>query len=117
MALLNKMAYTVEKDKLVYDAKHPIDATAVQVTVGVDADGILRRGQLLDCENGVYSIHSEGGMPSAIIAEDTEYASEDMEIIVPVYISGTFRASEVITEPEITVTDIENLRSKGIYLK
>lgn len=50
MALLNKMAYTVEKDKLVYDAKHPIDATAVQVTVGVDADGILRRGQLLDCE-------------------------------------------------------------------
>ncbi len=117
MALLNKMAYTVEKDKLVYDAKHPIDATVVQVTVGTDADGMLKRGQLLDCENGVYSIHSEGGMPSAIIAEDTEYASEDMEIIVPVYISGTFRTSEVITEPEITVTDIENLRSKGIYLK
>lgn len=119
MTLLNKMAYIVEKDRLIYDAKHPIDAMAMQVVIGADTDGMLKRGQLLDCKNGAYSIHSEEGMSSAIVAEDIEYTSEDTEIMVPVYISGTFRASEVIAESEmeITAVDIENLRSRGIYLK
>lgn len=117
MTLLNKMAYTVEKDRLVCDGKHPIDATAVQVTVESDTDGVLKRGQLLDFENEVYSIHAEGGTPSVIVAEDAEYASDDAEVTAAVYVSGTFRAGEIISEPEITVADIENLRSRGIYLK
>lgn len=118
MALLNDMAYTVEKDRLVYDAKHPIDATAVQVSVESDADGgVLKRGQLLDFENEVYSIHADGGTPSAIVAEGAEYTSDDTEVTAAVYISGTFRASEIISESEITAADIENLRSRGIYLK
>lgn len=117
MALLNKMAYTVEKDRLVYDGKHPIDATAVQVTVESDTGGAVKRGQLLDFENEVYSIHTEGGTPSAIVAEDAEYVSDDTEITVAVYTSGTFRASEIISGSEITVSDAENLRSRGIYLK
>ena len=117
MSLLNKQAYTVIKDKLIYDAKHPIDATAVQVSVSTDTNGILKRGQILDCAGGVYSIHEEDGEASVIVAEDTGYASDDTEIRVPVYISGSFRASEVITDTEITSADIETLRARGIYLK
>lgn len=117
VSVLNNLAYTVEKDRLVYDAKHPIDATAVEVMVESGADGILKRGQLLDFGDNAYSIHSDGGVPSAIVARDAAYTSDDTEVVVAVYTSGTFRASEVIAEPEISMTDIEGLRSKGIYLK
>lgn len=117
MSLLNKQAYVMEKDKLVYDARHPIDAAAVQVTVTSDEGGEVKRGQLLDYSDGEYSIHSEGGEASVIVAEDTSYESDDSEITVAVYISGTFRTSEVIADPDITDADIETLRGKGIYLK
>lgn len=117
MSLLNNLAYTVEKDRLVYDAKHPIDATAVQVMVESSTGGILKRGQLLDFDNNVYSIHSAEGAPSAIVARDATYTSDDTEVVAAVYTSGTFRASKVISEPEITMADTEGLKSKGIYLK
>lgn len=117
MSLLNRPAYAVEKDKLIYDAKHPIDAGTVQLTIIADTNGVIRRGQLLDCADGVYSIHAAGGEASVIVAEDTSYASDDTEITVVVYSSGTFRASEIIADPEIEAADVETLRGKGIYLK
>lgn len=117
MSLLNKQAYVVEKDRLVYDAKHPIDVTNVPVAVAPSDEGEIKRGQVIDCTNGVYGIHSESGDPSAIVAETTGYAADDTEIIVTVYTSGTFRACEVIANPELTTADIEALRGRGIYLK
>lgn len=117
MSLLNKEAYFVDKDKLVYDARHPIDAAAVRVKITADDSGEIERGQVLDCADGVYSVHADGGSVSAIVAEDTSYVSSDTEITVAAYISGTFRASEVIAEPELTDGDIEAFRGKGIYLK
>lgn len=117
MALLNKQAYSVKKDSLIYDAKHPLDASAVQVTVTADTEGMIKRGQLLDSTDGVYSIHAEGGETAAIVAEDASYASDDTEITVIAYVSGSFRASEIIADPEIEAKDIEILREKGIYLK
>lgn len=118
MSLLNKQAYTVEKDKLIYDASHPIDGTTVQVTITADTAGTLKRGHILDyADDGVYSIHTADGNASVIVAEDTDYASDDTAIIVPVYISGSFRASEVSAVQDITATDIEALRCRGIYLK
>lgn len=117
MSLFNNLAYTIEKDRLVYDSKHPIDAIAVPVVTESGIDGAFKRGQLLDFDNDVYSIHAESGTPSAIVARDAIYTSDDTEVVVAVYTSGTFRASEVISEPAITIADIEGLRSKGIYLK
>ena len=117
MSLLNKEAYVVEKDKLVYDAKHPIDAAAVRVKITAGESGVIRRGQVLDCAGGVNSVHAADGSVSAIAAEDTSYVTGDTEITVAAYISGTFRASEVIAEPELTDGDIEAFRGKGIYLK
>lgn len=117
MSLLNKLAYTMEKDKLIYDAKHPIDVITVPLTITADTDGVIRRGQLVDCADGAYSVHAAGGEASAIVAEDTSYAADDTEITTVVYISGSFRASEVVADPEIDVADIETLRDKGIYLK
>ena len=117
MALLNKKAYAVEKDRLVYDAKHPIDASAIQVKITADKEGVIKRGQVLDFAGGDYSVHAADGEVSVIVAEDAEYAADDTEITVAVYITGTFRASEVISEPELTAGDIEVFRGKGIYLK
>lgn len=117
MSLLNKTAYAVEKDKLIYDAKHPIDAKMIQLTITSDKDGIVKRGQVVDCASGAYSIHAMSGEVSAIVAEDTSYAADDTEIAVPVYISGTFRMSEVIANPELTEADLETFRTKGIILK
>jgi hypothetical protein len=115
MALLNREAYTVEKDKLVYDGKHPFDVANVPVKVTADTTGTIQRGEVLDYADGAYSAHAEGGTPSAIVAETTEYAADDTEIVVTVYTSGTFRTSEVT--PELTTADVEALRGKGIYLK
>lgn len=117
MALLNRQAYAVEKDRLVYDAKHPTDASAVRVKIRADADGVIRRGQILDCAAGEYSIHAADGAASAIVAEDTGYTADDTEITVVVYISGSFRASEVVSDLELADSDIESLRGNGIYLK
>lgn len=117
MALLSRQAYEVEKDKLVYDAKHPIDTKVVQVSITANEAGIIKRGQVIDCADGVYSIHAAAGEVSVIAEEDTSYAADDTEIAVPVYITGSFRASEVIVAPELTAADIETFRSKGIILK
>ena len=117
MSLLSRQAYAMEKDRLVYDTKHPIDASAVRVTVPAGTCGVIRRGQVLDCTDGVYSVHAEGGAASAIAAEDTEYALDETEVTVVSYISGSFRAGEVIADPELTDGDTEVLRGKGIYLK
>ena len=117
MDLLNRQAYAMEKDRLVYDAKHPIDASAVRVKISAAEDGVIRRGQILDCAAGEYSVHAAGGTASAIVAEDTLYLAEDNEITVVVYVSGSFRASEVVSDPELKESDIESLRVNGIYLK
>lgn len=117
MSLLNRPAYEVEKDNLVYDAKHPVDVKVVQVKVTADEAGVIKRGQVIDSEAGEYSIHAASGEPCMIAEEDTSYAADDTEVAVLVYISGTFRASEVIANPELTDADIETLRIKNIILK
>lgn len=117
MGLLNKQVYTMERDKLIYDATHPIDAGVVQVSITPEEEGVIERGTVIDCTNGIYKVHEAGGEVSVIVAEDTDYAADDTEIVVQVYISGTFRASEVKTDEELTEADLETFRSKGIYLK
>lgn len=117
MSILNKQAYVVEKDKLVYDSKHPIDVANIPVTITPSDAGEIKRGQILDCKDGEYSLHAEDGEPSAIVAETTSYAADDTTVVVTAYISGSFRASEIVANPELTAADTEALRGKGIYLK
>ena len=114
--MLNREAYTMEKDKLVYDLSHPRDAKNVSITAP-EGGGIIKRGQVIDYKDGRYAIHSSGGVAAAIIAEDTPYEDGDTEITAAVYISGTFRKSACVSGIELETSDIENLRSKGIYLK
>ena len=114
--MLNREAYTMEKDKLVYDLSHPRDAKNVSITAP-EGEGIIKRGQVIDYKDGQYAVHASGGVAVAIIAEDTPYEDGDTEITAAVYISGTFRKSACISSVELETSDIENLRSKGIYLK
>ena len=119
MSILNSPAYTVGKDKLIYDGTYPIDGNAIVLTITADADGVIKRGNVIDFDKDSeeYSLHKEGGVPSCIVADDTEYSAEDTAVVVPSYISGTFRASEVIADPELNEADVETLRSVGIHLK
>lgn len=114
--ILNREVYSMEKDKLVYDLSHPRDAKNVSVTAP-EGEGIIKRGQVIDYKDGQYALHVSGGVAVAIVAEDTPYADGDTEITAAVYISGTFRSSACISDTELATADIENLRSKGIYLK
>lgn len=116
MTMLNKMAYVVEKDKLIYDFSHPLDGMNFTVKIEADTNGVIQRGELLDiAEDGTYTVHKEAGVPCAIVSENAEYAADDTEIIVSAYISGTFRKSEI--KAELDTAEVEELRSKGIYLK
>ncbi|MFG6330042.1 MAG: hypothetical protein K1W06_11350 [Lachnospiraceae bacterium] len=112
---LNNEVYKMEKDNLVYDMSHPLDAK--NITIALEGEGVVKRGQVICYADGAYTLHSAGGVAAGIVAEDTPYTAEDTEITVPVYISGTFRTSACISGVELTMADIENLRSKGIYLK
>lgn len=116
MRQLNKEAYEVTKDNLVYDSRHPLDA--VNVTVEAADAGMFLRGQVLDFTDGKYSAHKSGGAVSVIVAESTKCTAEDAgTVTVPVYTSGTVTVPACITEEGLTETDLETFRSKGIYLK
>lgn len=115
MKMLNKQAYTMERDRLIYDGSHEIDGSAVVITT--ESSGEIRRGALLDYSDGTYVLHAANGTPSAIAAETVEYTETDIQVTVPVYISGTFRKAAVISPAALTAADVETLRSKGIYLK
>lgn len=117
MGLLNKNIYEVKTDHLIYDTKHPVDAKNVQVSITPTDAGVIARGQVIDVADGVYTLHAKSGTPSCIAAEDVGYESDDSEVIVPCYITGAFRAERVIASPELTESDVETLRSKGIILK
>lgn len=115
--MLNKEAYKVTNDNLIYDSSHPLDARNVPVTVQTGTPGTVKRGQVLDFESTGYKPHAENGTVSAVVAEDTPYTGEDATVAVPVYISGTFRETACITDTALSAQDREEFRSKGIYLK
>jgi hypothetical protein len=115
--LLNKQAYEVKSDTLIYDGSHPLDGSAYAVTVPGDAAGTIVKGQVIDVKDGAYSIHAASGTPAAVAAEDVSYDGTEGTITVPVYTSGALRISEVVADPELTAADIETLREKGIILK
>lgn len=114
---LNEQAYVVENDKLIYDGKRLIDADNVSVTVPTASVGVLKRGQIIDFTDGEYVPHAASGVASAIVAESTDYAADDTTVTVAVYTSGNFRASACVSDVDLVAADLENLRSKGIYLK
>lgn len=117
MGLMNREAYEVKTDSLIYDGRHPVDARNVQVSITPTTDGMIRKGQVIDEADGVFSLHAQSGTPSCIAAGNVSYAADDTDVIVPCYISGTFHAKKVIAEQELTAADAEMLRTKGIILK
>lgn len=106
-----------KKDNLIYDYLRLIDSRAVTLTLTGDTAGTVRRGQVIDFDAGRYSLHATGGTANCIVAESTEYAKGDTEVVVPVYISGDFRTSAVLSDVELTDTDTESLRGFGVVLK
>lgn len=119
MEILNKEAYAVEPDHLIYDRYRLIDSWTIPVTVSSGTAGTLQRGQVVDfnAETGIYELHKEGGVAKCIVARNTVYTEDETEVATHVYISGDFRASACVTDVELTMGDIEHLRDSGIVLK
>jgi len=117
MAVLNREAYTVGFDSLIYDNSHPADGTVVMVTVSEGTKGTVKKGQVIDFADGAYSIHAAGGEPGVIAEESVEYGEEDTEVAVQAYTGGTLRRAMIVCDPELTDAEIETLRTKNIYLK
>ena len=117
MGLMNRDAYSVQPDSLIYDGKNPIDAKNIVVSITAESDGVIERGQIIDETASTYLLHKAAGTPSCIAACDVEYAADDSEVVVPCYISGNYHANAVIASPELTDADVETLRTKQIILK
>lgn len=116
--LLNKEAYAMRDDTLVYDGIHAVDGTNITVELDGKSAGTIARGQIVDVkDDGTYVIHTERGIPAVIVAESVTYEAGDASVVVQAYTSGTFRAKLILANPELTAADIETLREKSIYLK
>lgn len=117
MKRLNKEAYNAEPNNLIYDYLHPIDAKNIMVTLPGKAAGVLKRGQVIDFDDGAYAPHTGSGTANCLITDDVAYTETDTEIVASAYINGNYRKSKVITDVELTETDMDNLRIHGILLK
>lgn len=119
--LLNKESYEVGYNDLIYDGSHPVDGTAVTVTLSsaATADGSISAGQVIDWDStdDEYGLHAASGNVFGIVSEDTEYEAGDTEVVCAVYTTGTIRLSKVVTDVDLTSSDIETFREKGIFLK
>lgn len=115
--LLNQKVADMVPDRLVYDATHPIDGMNVVVDLDDSKAGVLKRGQIIDYDGEKCQVHAENGKPAYIVAEDTEYLATDTEVVVQVYISGSFRLDACIADPALTDADLDDFRKRGIYLK
>lgn len=117
MRELNREAYRMEPNPLIYDFYRQIDAKNVVIKLTDAKAGVLKRGQLIDFADGEYTPHTEGGAANCLVSDDVSYKETDTEVVVSVYISGNFRANKVITDAVLTETDADNLRIHGICLK
>lgn len=117
MTRLNKDAYDVGYNSLIYDYLRPIDAKNIVVTLSGEKAGVLKRGQIIDFADETYTPHADGGAANCLVSDDVSYKEGDTEVVVSVYINGDYRASKVITDVELTETDMDNLRIHGIILK
>lgn len=112
-----KKAYEVGSDNLVLGG-HDIDVknTPVDVSKKTEA-GVIKRGQVIDYSNASgYTEHSENGKVNRIAECDVSYGAGDNTVIVPCYITGSYRKNELVTGVELTETDEEEFRSLGIIL-
>lgn len=117
--VLNSKAYDVSYDKLIADAKHPLDVKNVTVSAG---EGIKRGTVLSFVEaSGKYGVFGSdsvsAGKANCIVANDVPASSED--VTVTVYVSGSFRAESLIVAKTATLDSkaVEDLRTKGIFIQ
>lgn len=117
MGDLNKKAYDCATDNLISDIKHAVDIRAFPISLTAGSKGIIKRGQVIDIADGKFKMHESGGKVNCIVAEGTEYSETDDNVICPVYITGDFNMSALISEVELTDNDIEVFRGLGIFVK
>lgn len=106
-------------DKLIAGNTHPMDTKAVAIAKG---SATLKRGTLINKSGGICNQTGASGSevldtPVGILCDDvTQSASATTDTLM--YISGDFKASEIIVGADVEVADFElELQKLGIFLK
>lgn len=111
-----KKEYEIGSDNMILDGqKQDVKNITVDVS-GKTSDGVVSKGQVLDLAEGKYTVHAENGDVNCIAAGNAEYKAEDASVVVPCYITGSFRKSALVTDVALTEKDEERFRELGIIL-
>ena len=99
-------------DKLIAGNTHPIDTKAVEIATG---SATLKRGTLINATGAMCSANED--VPVGILCDDvTQVSSGTTDTVM--YISGDFKASEIIVGESTTVENFAlELQKLGIFLK
>lgn len=106
-------------DKLIAGNTHPIDTKGITLSMG---SGTYLRGTLINRQGTICNIQIVEeeevlDQPIGILTDDINLSETDVTKVV-IYISGEFRASEIIVGDDVTIDDFErDLRILGIFLK
>lgn len=125
--LLNRDAYKVEYDNIIYDTSHPISVNIIEMESPAT---ILKRGTILglDKDGGYFilgttitsgeTVTTIAGEAVAVVQDTIDCTKETGKVTVPVYVSGKVNKNYLVTAEnyELTDTDIIALRKNGIYV-
>ncbi|QEH68695.1 hypothetical protein [Cellulosilyticum sp. WCF-2] len=102
-------------DNLIAGNTHPIDTKGFDLAVGT---GTLVRGTLINKDGAICNkVGDVIDQPRGILANDATLSSTTITPSL-IYISGDFRASEIIVGADVKVADFEReLRMLGMFLK
>jgi len=123
MTLLNNTSYEVVPDKLIIDSRHPLDVKVASIKAN---QGIVKRGTVLSLTNtneyivfGTVLVDPQtSSKVNCVVSEDVDTTSDGATVPVEVYISGHLNKNILIVQEgsSLKVTDIEDLRSSGIFV-
>lgn len=125
--LLNKDAYKVEYDNVIYDTSHPISVNIIEMESPAT---VLKKGTILglDKDGGYFilgttttsgeTVTTIAGEAVAVVQDTIDCTKETGKVTVPVYVSGKVNKNYLVTAEnyELTDTDIIALRKNGIYV-
>lgn len=99
-------------DNLIAGNTHPIDVKAVAIATG---SATLKRGTLINATGAMCTAKAD--VPVGILTDEVVQSGTGTTNAV-MYISGDFKASEIIVGSSVTVVDFElELQKLGIFLK
>ncbi|MCI5996107.1 MAG: hypothetical protein MRZ45_09235 [Blautia sp.] len=112
----NETIGTFTYDDLIVDGKHSLDVKSVSITVAKGTT--LSRGTVIGTDGKIYAgAGSTSIQPDCILTD--EVVGTGSATVVTAYKSGNFNKDALVVASTYTLTstDIETLRTKGIFVE